>query len=308
MRILIVTPARPGSKSGNRVTALRWQRALRALGHRVRIATELVAGRFDLVVALHARKSAAAIAAATAPTVLAMTGTDLYRDIHRSAAARRSLDRADRIVVLHAEGARDLPRHVRSKVRVIEQSAVMPRPRRAGFDVVVVGHLRSEKDPFRAAYAVRALPESSRLRVVHVGLALSDSMRVAAEREMARNPRYVSRGELSPAAAKRAIADARLLVLSSRMEGGANVLSEALIARTPILASRIASSVGVLGASYPGFFPVADTAALRRLLLRAERDRAFYRSLVEACARRRPRFLPARERAAWRALLAELSP
>lgn len=308
MRILIVTPARPGSKSGNRVTALRWQRALRALGHRVRIATELVAGRFDVIVALHAKKSAPAIASATAPTVLAMTGTDLYRDIGRSASARRSLERADRIVVLHERGALDLPRHLRSKVRVIEQSAVMPRPRRSGFDAVVVGHLRSEKDPLRAAFAARALPRSSRLRVVHLGGALTDSMRIAAEREMTKNPRYLWRGERSPAAAKRAIADARLLVLSSRMEGGANVLSEALIARTPILASRIASSVGVLGASYPGFFPVSDTAALRRLMLRAERDRAFYRTLVEACARRRSRFLPARERAAWRALLAELSP
>ncbi len=303
-----MTPARPGSKSGNRVTALRWRRALSALGHRVRIATELVAGRFDVVVALHAKKSAAAIASATVPIVLAMTGTDLYRDIGRSAAARRSLERADRIVVLHERGALDLPRHLRSKVRVIEQSAVMPRPRRSGFDAVVVGHLRSEKDPFRAALAARVLPPSSRLRVVHLGGALTDSMRVAAEREMTRNPRYLWLGERSPAAAKRAIANARLLVLSSRMEGGANVLSEALIARTPILASRIASSVGVLGASYPGFFPVGDTAALARLLLRAERDSAFYRSLVAASAERRPRFLPARERAAWRALLAELSP
>jgi putative glycosyltransferase (TIGR04348 family) len=306
VRILIVTPARPGSKLGNRVTALRWQRALRALGHRVRIESELVGGRFDVVVALHARKSARAVVEAPVPVVLAMTGTD-YGDLRRSAAARSALAHADRIVVLHELGARELPREVRSKVRVIEQSAIMPAPRRRGFDVVVVGHLRSEKDPFRAAHAARALPPSSRIRIVHIGGALSEPMRVAAEREMARNPRYLWVGEKSPAATRRAIADAKLLVLSSRIEGGANVLSEALVARTPILASRIASSVGVLGADYPGFFPLGDTAALTRMLVRAESDPAFYRSLVRASARRRSRFLPSRERAAWRALLSELS-
>lgn len=301
-----MTPARPGSKLGNRVTALRWQRALWALGHRVRIATELSAGAFDLVVALHARKSSAAVLGARVPAVLAMTGTD-YRDLEQ-AAARRALERADRIVVLHALGARALDASLRKKVRVIEQSAVMPAPRRRGFDVVVVGHLRAEKDPFRAALAARALPPSSRIRVVHLGGALSEPMRVAAEREMRRNSRYAWLGERSPAATRRTIANAKLLVLSSHIEGGANVLSEALVARTPVLASRIISSVGVLGADYPGFFPVGDTRALTRMLARAETDAAFYRALVSASARRRPRFLPSRERAAWRALLAELSP
>ena len=40
LRILIVTPAPPGTRHGNRTTAVRWSRHLRALGHGVDIATE----------------------------------------------------------------------------------------------------------------------------------------------------------------------------------------------------------------------------------------------------------------------------
>ena len=302
-----MTPARPGSTLGNRATAVRWQRALRALGHRVRIATVFVPGAFDVVVALHAKKSAAAVLAAKKlgiPVVLAMTGTDLYRDITVSRLAARALDAADRIVVLHELGARDLPARLRNKVAVVEQSAVMPSVARVRYRVAVVGHLRSEKDPFRTALAARGLP----LDIVHVGGALNEPMGRRAAREMKHNSRYRWLGERSPAVARRVLASAWLLVLSSRIEGGANVLSEALIARTPILASRIPSSVGILGATFPGFFPVGDTGALRRLLERALSDEPFRRELLRAGDARRARFRPARERDAWRAVLAGLSP
>src|SRR5262249_52651843 len=98
----------------------------------------------------------------------------------------------------------------------------------------------------------------------------------------------------------------RLMVLSSRMEGGANVISEALVARVPVLASRIAGSCGLLGTDYPGFFPVGGTAALARLLWRVERDRDFYEHLMHLCARRAHLFWPARERRAWLTLLREV--
>jgi len=309
VRVLIVTPARAGSTLGNRATALRWQRHLRALGHRVSIATTYREGPWDVVFALHAKKSASAVFAARArgtPCVLAMTGTDLYRDVARSARARRALVEADRIVVLHERGADDLPSAVRSKVRVVEQSAVVAPRTRRGFDVVVVGHLRAVKDPFRAAMAARRLPESSAIRVVHVGGALTDAMQRRAEREMRVNRRYVWLGERAPAAARAWIARARVLVLSSQMEGGANVLSEALVAGTPILASRIPSSVGVLGHDYPGFFPVGATDALVRLLLRVESEPGFLSALRRAGRARRARFAPQCEQATLRALLREL--
>jgi glycosyltransferase involved in cell wall biosynthesis len=95
-------------------------------------------------------------------------------------------------------------------------------------------------------------------------------------------------------------------VLSSRLEGGANALGEAAALGVPILASRVPGNVGLLGARHPGLFAFGDARALRRLLLRAESDPIFYARLARASRRLAPRFRPAREAAAWRALLREL--
>ena len=175
------------------------------------------------------------------------------------------------------------------------------------FETVVLGHLRPVKDPLRAAAAARLRPASSRLRVLHAGAALSPAMAAAARREQARNPRYQWLGPLPRWRALRLLARARLLVLSSKMEGGANVVSEALACSVPVLSSRIAGSIGILGSDYPGYFEVGDTRGLAHLLARAEDDPAFLNDL-----RRRGRSLaalvsPVREREDWRRLLRELS-
>ena len=73
------------------------------------------------------------------------------------------------------------------------------------------------------------------------------------------------------------------------MEGGANVISEAARIGTPVLASRMSGNIGMLGAKYPGYYPVADDAALAELLMRAKGDRAFYRALQAALRTRRAR-------------------
>ena len=169
-----------------------------------------------------------------------------------------------------------------------------------------MGHLRRIKDPFRAALAARGLPEGSRLRILHVGRALEAKLAERARAEERRNPRYHWLGELPRRQALRVLARCRLLVLTSLSEGGANVISEALAQRVPVLTTRIAGSLGLLGARYPGTFPVGDTAALRALLERAERDPRFYGRLASWCRRLRPLVRPARERAAWARLLREL--
>ncbi|MFQ5693335.1 MAG: glycosyltransferase, partial [Nitrospinota bacterium] len=167
--------------------------------------------------------------------------------------------------------------------------------------------LRPVKDPFRAAMAARRLPESSRVRVLHVGRALSEGMQRRALAEAARNPRYRWLEAKSRSQALRILARSRVLVLSSKMEGGANVISEALAASVPVLASRIPGSVGLLGKDYPGYFPSGDTRALARLLARMETETRFAERLREACERIAPRFDPSHERAAWRGLLKELN-
>jgi len=152
------------------------------------------------------------------------------------------------------------------------------------------------------------LPASSRIRVLQVGGALSEDMAEEARREAAGNPRYRWLGELPRQQAMRLLARCRLLSLTSRLEGGANVVSEAVAAGVPVASSRVAGSIGLLGEDYPGYFPYGDTRALADLLLRAETDADFYQTLRERCARRRPLFEPARERHSWQQLLSELFP
>lgn len=314
MNICIITPAPPRSRKGNRVTALRWARILRDLGHRVRVQQEHDGRGCDLMVALHARRSFSSIARLARqrpdiPLIVALTGTDLYDDIHTSPKAARSLELATRLVVLQPAGIDELPKRLRKKVRVILQSVKQPVgaiPHRKGvFDVCVMGHLRAVKDPFRAAKAVRLLPATSRVCVTHVGAALNDNLAKRARAEAGSNPRYRWLGELPRWRALRLLMRSRVLVLSSKMEGGANVVSEAIAASVPLLASRIPGSTGILGPDYPGLFPVGDTKALASLLGRAEADKAFYRSLYAWCRRLTPLVDPKRERQAWARLLRE---
>jgi putative glycosyltransferase (TIGR04348 family) len=288
---------------------------LRELGHRAFIAEGGAGGRSDAMIALHARKSAGAVRASrelhpARPVAVALTGTDLYRDIHRDRAAQRSLELADLLIVLHPGGAAELPARLRSRVRVVPQSAPPPRrqatPSAGRFEVAVVGHLRREKDPLRAALAARLLPASSRIRVVHAGRALTAELRRAALAEERQNPRYRWLGELPRWKARALIGRARVLALTSEMEGGANVVSEAVAAGTPVLASRIPSMEAIFGRSYPGLFPFGSTRALAGLLSRAEREPAFLAELASRSRSLRPALSPAREKAALREVLTEL--
>src|SRR5262245_51389681 len=317
MKIALITPVPAQSRQGNRVTALRWARILHALSHRVIIAQEYDGASYDLMVALHARRSFAAIDCfrrlyPALPLFVALTGTDLYGDIRTSAEAQKSLELATRLILLQPKGLDELPAHLHPKVRIIYQSVSslsrQPAKAKATFDVCVLGHLRAVKDPFRTALAARLLPATSRLRVVHVGKALSDDMATHADAEMADNPRYRWLGELPRWQALRVLARSHLLVLSSYMEGGANVISEALALGVPIVASKIAGSIGILGEDYPGYFPVADTAALAQVLDKAERDPLFYQALHAWCSHIAPLIQPIREHQAWSKLLDEVAP
>jgi len=316
VRVALICPAPAGSRLGNRITALRWRQMLRELGHRAFIATGGTSRSCDALIALHAGKSAKAVQVSREthperPLVVALTGTDLYRDIHRDPRARRSLELAGWLIVLHDGAARALPRALRGKARVVPQSAPplgrKPEPARRAFEVAVVAHLRQVKDPLRTALAARSLPPGSRIQVVHAGKALSPQMRRAALREQRKNPRYRWLGELPRWKARRLIARARLLVVTSEMEGGANVVSEALASGTPVIATRIGALEAILGQSYPGLFPVGSTERLARLLSRAETEPGFLAELRRRCRARRGVVSERREKAALRSLLRELA-
>lgn len=320
MRIGIVTPAPPRSRYGNRVTALRWARLLRGLGHQVDTTQSYEGELYDLLIALHARRSYPAAKRfhdvhPDQPLIVALTGTDLYRDLPRSRRAQRSLELATLLVALQPKASEQLEPDLRKKLRVIYQSVPLSPERRRressasprSFDVSVIGHLRPVKDPFRAALAARRLPPSSRLRILHVGAAMDQDVANRARLEMRVNPRYRWLGEQPRWRVRQILERSALCVLSSKLEGGANVVSEAIVAGTPLVASRIAGSVGLLGESYPAYFNVGDTEGLARLLNRAETDRAFLSGLCAHCSRLAPVFDPRHERNAWSRLLAELN-
>jgi glycosyltransferase involved in cell wall biosynthesis len=171
----------------------------------------------------------------------------------------------------------------------------------------VLGHLRAIKDPLRAAWAARALPSASRVRVLQLGRGLDARWVERARAEERRNPRYRWLGERSHARALELLARCDAMVLSSLQEGGANAIGEAAALGVPILASRIDGTLGLLGPRHPGYFPVRDTRALRELLLRVERDARFRARLTRASRRAARLFEPAREREAWRQLLAGIT-
>jgi putative glycosyltransferase (TIGR04348 family) len=316
LKIQIVTPPLPHTLSGNELTASRYARLLRRLGHRVAVDTSWGGQACDVLIALHARRSHASIADfaeryPSRPLIVVLTGTDLYRDIHSDAQAQSSLRLASRLVVLQAMGVPELPESMRAKTRVIYQSAPPLRaralPPTRTFRVTVVGHLRPEKDPFRTALAARQLPARSRARVVQVGAALSDDMARQAREEATVNPRYRWLGPKRHWQARRLLASSHLTSITSEMEGSSNVLCEALASCVPVVASRISGLIGTLGDDFPAYFPVGDTDALAELLQRLEFDGGFYDRVREHCISKADLVRPERELAAWAGMMADVA-
>ena len=317
MNIQLVTPAPLRINNGNKITALRWSSILKKLGHRVRVTQSDDGKPCDLLIALHARRSADSIARfhrlhPERPLLVVLTGTDLYRDIRTSRKAQRSLELATRLVTLQKLALAELPKRLHYKTRVIYQSASQTAdratPQQNGeFKVCVIGHLRAEKDPLRSALASRRLPAHSRVQITHIGRALDEDLGRRARAEMERNRRYRWIGEVSHAKARRILAGSHLLVITSRMEGSSNVLSEALASDVPVLAAKIPGLMGTLGKSYPGFFPVGDTRKLAALLAKTEADGKFYALLKRTCRRLAPLVKPSREIRDWKLLLREFA-
>lgn len=320
MKILLINPAQLQTHTGNHTTAERWTRILSELGHQIQVAHEWLdldqTTQWDLLIAMHARKSFPTLerfhhAYPDIPVIVALTGTDVYRDIENNAEAKQSLEIASRLVVLQPLAVHALPERFRSRCRVVYQSAkAADWPDRPGgnvFRVCVLANMRAVKDPLRAAYAARDLPTDSRVQVTHAGGVLDADLAHEAEAEQRRNPRYLWLGDLPHERALRLLAGSHLLALTSVLEGGANVVSEAIAAGVPILSTLIPGSIGILGPDYPGYFPVGDTRALSLAMHQAEANPAFYSELTRRIATLRPLVDPQRERESWQALLAEVS-
>ena len=313
MNITIITPAGHLAKNGNRTTAVRWKKILNRIGHQVHVATEWDETPTDLMIAIHAWRSANSAKKfrekfSDKPLIVLLSGTDIYKFQHSHPQKTfNSMEIADILVCLHDEVRNSIPAKYIHKLFTVHQSAEpLPKarcPSKRTFDVCVVGNLREEKDPLRAAYAVRNIEKNSRLRVIHLGKANTSRWAKEAKAEMACNKRYIWRGEVKAWEVRREFAKTHLMVLSSIMEGGANVISEAIAAEVPIIASRIEGSVGLLGSDYAGYYSPKNTEELRHLLVRGEKEPDFLAYLSQQCSFRRHLFTIKNEELEWRALL-----
>jgi putative glycosyltransferase (TIGR04348 family) len=328
-RIVIVSPALADANNGNWQTARRWQRLLHP--HRVRITQHWPDGpdaaNDTVMLALHARRSAVSIAAwaqaratsrgdgsgndqASAPRLaVVLTGTDLYRDIQTDPQAQRSLQLAQRLLLLQERGPDALPPELRDKASVIFQStsqrATLPKPARH-LRAVMVGHLREEKSPTTLFDAARLLAPTEHILIDHIGAPLDGALAEQAQATAAACPHYRWLGGLPHEATRRRIQRAHVLIHTSRMEGGAHVVMEALRSGTPVLASRIDGNIGMLGADYAGYFDWNDAAALATLL-RQCRHGKLLAHLQAQCAARAPLFSCEAERMSLHQLVETLT-
>lgn len=314
MRICIATPAPEGTARGNRVTADRWARFLRQAGHQVDVTAEYAGDHYHVLVALHAERSHASIVRFQDehpghPVVVALTGTDVYGDLSTPEAAD-SLERASLLITLQPLAVAELPDKYHGKTRCVFQSVVAPtgtfRPRRNTWEALLVANLRDVKDPFLAPRAALLLPETSRVQIVHLGEVLDEELRPELERLQEETERYVWKETLPHGKVLKLMARCRLVIVTSRLEGGPNSISEAIATGVPVAATQIPGNVGLLGEDYGGYFPVGDAAALAALLERAETDEGFLEGLTEQVKSRQKYVNPERERLAWVSLVEEL--
>ena len=320
--LCLVTPALADANNGNWQTARRWARVLS--GHyRVRVAKTWTGKTVedqsdDGLLALHARRSADAVAAWAKlrpgrPLALALTGTDLYKDILDNPQAQNSLQLAQCLIVLQEQGPLALPAPLRDRCRVVLQSST-PRETlektSAHLRALMVGHLREEKSPRTLFEAARSVSADEGILLDHIGRSLDAQLDLAARQTMAACPHYRWLGGLPHGATRQRIQRAHVLVHPSRMEGGAHVIMEAALSGTPVLASRVPGNVGMLGVGYAGYFEPGDTAGLVRLLRTCRKDlgkpRGLLARLQSQCEARAALFEPAAEKAALLQALAEL--
>lgn len=316
--ILIVTPYLAAANNGNWRTADRWARLLRGAGHEVIVqadANGADTAKADCMIALHARRSHPSVVAwrqrrGRQPLVVAMTGTDLYRDLPGGDGdAADSIEAADALIVLQPDALTFVPPVHRRKAHVVFQSARALRPCEkpsSRLNCIMVGHLRPEKDPRTAFEAWRRIPPQEPVYLRHAGSPLDPDLAAAATALMQADRRYRWLGPVPHPAARQAIKRAHLLLVPSLMEGGANVVVEAITSGTAVLGSRMSGNVGMLGADYSGLFTVGSSDELAALLLRCRREPGFLRRLEVHCAARAGHFSPAAEQQALSNMLQRL--
>ncbi|MBC5764002.1 selenoneine biosynthesis selenosugar synthase SenB [Ramlibacter albus] len=317
--VVIVSPATAAANNGNWRTAARWATLL-ADSCKARVVQawpDADAARDTVMLALHARRSAAAVKAWHASRgsrglAVVLTGTDLYGDLPNDFASLASIEAASQLVVLQEDGLRVLPQPFRAKARVIYQSTpalpVLPKPV-GQLTAVMVGHLREVKSPGTFFDAARLLRGEPGIQLRHIGAAEEPAWAGRAHATERECPGYRWLGALPHERTREEIRAAHVLVHPSAAEGGAHVVMEAVCSGTPVIASRVSGNVGMLGEDYDGYFEHGDAAALARLLRLCHAEDPSTGTLARLgaqCARRAALFAPEAEQAALLRLVQDL--
>ncbi len=293
---------------------MRWQSFLKRLGHQVEISTRWSGKDTDVLIALHAYRSHASIVQfrklyPNRPIVLIMTGTDLYRDMPSHPEVLKSMEMVDAIVILQSAALAMIPKHLQTKTHIIYQSTKSVKRKsllKKSFLISVIGHLRPEKDPFCTAESLKYLRPESKIQVFHLGKAMSPEMKSLAKSYNKELNNYQWLDELSHAETLQQLSRSHLMVISSLMEGGAHVVTEAIAIGVPVIASDIPGDRGLLGDDYPGYYPVGDAKALALMLQKAELEPSFYKSLEAHIKKRKHYVQPEFELNSIKALLNRL--
>jgi putative glycosyltransferase (TIGR04348 family) len=273
-KVTIVTPSLAAANNGNWQTVRRWARAIAPVAQ-VSIVqqwpdNDTAADNTDILIALHARRSAPSISnwyacRGSRGLAVILAGTDLYRDIKYDNDAQRSLKQAHRLVVLQEKAPEALAPAERKKARIIFQSTSSRKPlakTHKHLRVLMVGHLRPEKAPHTLFQVAHLLKNDSDIYIDHIGRVLDPALGEAAQQTMLEAPNYRWIAGLPHHLVRGRIQRAHLLVHTSEMEGGAHVVMEAVNSGTPVLASDVDGNIGMLGLSYQGYFPFSNANAL----------------------------------------------
>jgi putative glycosyltransferase (TIGR04348 family) len=266
------------------------------------------------LIALHAYRSHASIVQfrklhPNHPIILIITGTDVYRDMTSYPEVLKSMEMADAIVILQSAALAMIPKHLQTKTHVIYQSTKSVKRKallKKSFLVSVIGHLRPEKDPFCTAESLKYLRSESKIQVLHLGKAMSPDMKSLAKAYNKELKNYQWLDELSHSETLQQLSRSHLMVISSLMEGGAHVVTEAIAIGVPVIASDIPGNRGLLGDDYPGYYPAGDAKALALALQKAEFEPSFYTSLEAHIKKRKYCVQPEFELKSIKALLNHL--
>ncbi len=348
MKILYLDPALPETTSGNSSTSTRITEHWRNLGHDVSSLSvrgklpedeahirKLITGS-DLLVALHATYCHSILKIwhdlqKPVPLILIVSGTDLFEPILESGEVSTEFswasEESSRIVTLAAGLDAYYPEVRRqewgAKTRVIYQGAEPVKWNCQQYDpqqAVVIGHLRSVKDPLLPVRAVEILREKRiqeqaalkdvRLTIQHFGKILDLNLKAqmeSAQVQLASGPvRWQWNGPVSETGIRQVMSSAPLLIMPSLHEGGANVVGKFLVSGLPIVASRVAGNTGILGEDWPALFDAGDPQALADLLLRWNLEPQFREQISRAAKNLADQHDLRREEQRWSDLFGEL--